>query len=104
MALTEETSEHATVATGNAVLAAIAAADAICCAVAGMRYRGVDHRRAADHLERVTGDRALAGLLRDVVDLKDAGHYGLADLGTARAKSALRKTAKLVAAAKNGVR
>jgi hypothetical protein len=104
IALSEESSEHATVAVGNAVLAAIAAADAVCCASAGARYRGQDHRRAADHLEKVTGDAALAGLLRDVVDLKDAGHYGLSDLTTGRARSALRKANKLVAAARDRVR
>lgn len=104
VALTEKTGEHATVATGNAVLAAIAAADAICCATAGARYRGPDHRRAADHLESVTGDKSLAGMLRELVDLKDAGHYGLSDVAASRAKSALRKAAKLVAAARARVR
>jgi hypothetical protein len=104
IALSEGNSEYATVAVGNAVLAAIAAADAICCASAGMRYRGQDHRRAADHLEKVTGNRALAGLLRDIVDLKDAGHYGLSDVTAGRARSALRKAAKLVAAARDRVR
>jgi hypothetical protein len=100
----EEAGEGTTVATGNAVLAAIAAADAICCAAVGSRYRGSDHRRAADHLERVTGDKKLAALLRDVVDLKDASHYGLASLASSRAKSALRKAAALVQAAQDRVR
>lgn len=103
LVLADETAEHATVATGNAVLAAIAAADAICCATAGSRYRGSDHRQAADHLEHVTGDRRLAGLLRDV-DLKDAGHYGLSDVGSSRARSVLRKADQLVDAARDRVR
>ncbi len=102
--LAAEGGEQATVATGNAVLAAIAAADAICCAMAGTRYRGSDHRRAADHLEHVTGDRKLAALLREVVDLKDAGHYGLSNLAASRAKSALRKADHLVSAARDRVR
>lgn len=102
--LAEEGDEEATVATGNAVLAAIAAADAICCAAAGTRYRGSDHRRAADYLETITGDKKLAGLLRDVVDLKDAGHYGLSNIGASRAKSALRKADQLVLAARDRVR
>jgi hypothetical protein len=104
VALSEESAEHATVATGNAVLAGIAAADAICCAVSGTRYRGLDHRRAADHLEHVTADKQLAALLRDLIDLKDAGHYGLQDLSVARAKSAIRKAGKLVDAARDRVR
>jgi hypothetical protein len=100
----DETAERATVATGNAVLAAIAAADAICCAAAGSRYRGSDHRQAAAHLEQVTGDKKLASLLRDVVDLKDAGHYGLSNIGSSRAKSVLRKADQLVGAARDRVR
>ncbi len=102
--LAEESGEHATVATGNAVLAAIAAADALCCASAGTRYRGADHRRAADHLEQVTGDRRLAALLREVVDLKDVGHYGLDNVAASRAKSAVRKAGKLVSVARDRVR
>jgi hypothetical protein len=102
--LHDENAEQATVAAGNALLAAIAAADAICCATAGSRYRGSEHRQAADHLERITGNKKLAGLLRDVVDLKDAGHYGLSDVGSSRAKSALRKADQLVTAAQDLVR
>lgn len=102
--LAEEAGEETTVATGNAVLAAIAASDALCCAMAGERYRGSDHRLAADLLERVTGDRRLAGLLRDVLDLKDIGHYGLVDVQLARAKSAVRKAEELVTTATRHVR
>lgn len=101
---TGEADERATVATGNAVLAAIAAADAICCATAGSRYRGSDHRRAVEHLERVTDDKKLAGLLRDVVDLEDAGHYGLSNVGSSRARSVFRKADQLVTAAQERVR
>ncbi len=101
---TGEADVQATVATGNGVLAAIAAADAVCCAAAGSRYRGSDHRKAADHLERVTGDKKLASLLREVVDLKDTGHYGLSNVGSTRAKSVFRKAEQLVAAARDRVR
>lgn len=99
----EGSGEAMTVATGNAVLASIAAADAVCCAAAGSRYRGSDHRRAADHLERVTGDRKLAALLRDVIDLKDAAHYGLDPVRSTRARSVLRKATALVEAARGRV-
>ncbi|MGH9038943.1 MAG: hypothetical protein ACRDZ3_01800 [Acidimicrobiia bacterium] len=102
--LSEEAAEHATVATGNAVLAAIAAADAIACASAGARYRANDHRRAAEYLEQVTGDVTLAGLLRDVIDLKDVGHYGLTNVTVSRAKSAVRKAKMLLTAARERVR
>jgi hypothetical protein len=102
--LAEEVGEQATVATGNAVLAAIAAGDAICCATAGSRYRGSDHGQAADHLERVTGDRKLGSLLRDVLGLKDAGQYGLSNVAASRARAALRKADQLVSAARDRVR
>jgi hypothetical protein len=102
--LADDGGDQATVAAGNAVLAAIAAGDAICCAAGGARYRGPDHRRAAEQLERITGDKQLASLLREVVDLKDAGHYGLSDIATSRGKSAVRKAEQLVSAARARVR
>lgn len=77
MVLAEQAGVESTVATGNAVLAAIAAADAICCATAGERFRGGDHGQAPALLKKLTGDSSLAALLDDVLDLKDAGHYGL---------------------------
>jgi hypothetical protein len=100
----EELSEAATVATGNAVLAAIAAADAICCAAAGVRSRDQDHRQAIALLQEVTGDAALGSALRDVLDLKDAGHYGLSNVSAANCTSALRRARTLVEAAAERVR
>src|SRR5215469_7900990 len=41
------------VAAGNAVLAAIAASDALCCKLLGERPRGQDHRDAVDLLAQV---------------------------------------------------
>jgi hypothetical protein len=96
--------EHATVATGNAVLAGIAAADAICCSAAGERYRGDDHRQSAELLGQVTGDLQLAGTLRDLLDLKDASHYGIRNVQVRGARTALRKAARLVGAAADHVR
>lgn len=94
-----EGSEYASVATGNAVLAGIAAADAVCCALAGEMYRGQDHRAAARHLERVTGDPKLGGALRDLADLKDVAHYGVKEIVSKRATAALRRSGALVEAA-----
>lgn len=104
MVLSEEEGEEATVATGNGVLAAIAAADSICCFAAGERFRGADHRQAADHLERVTGDTKLGDLLRECVDLKDSGHYGLKNVQLTRAKTAIRRAERLVNVAIERVR
>lgn len=102
--LSAEPGEQATVATGNAVLAAIAACDAICCATAGSRFRGADHRGAADLVQTVTGNKRLGALLRDVVDLKDGARYGLANVRLERARSAVRKARLLVAEAEKLVR
>ena len=104
VAMTDEQSEHTTVATGNAVLAAIAASDALCCALSGQHHRGEDHRAAADYLEEVTGDRQLAAALRDALDLKDSGHYGLANVSKTNAAKAIRRARKLVDAATEALR
>ncbi|MHB8312361.1 MAG: hypothetical protein ACYDD0_03540, partial [Candidatus Dormibacteria bacterium] len=90
---------YANVAAANAVLAGIAAADAICCDLVGMRFRGSDHRAAVEFLEQVTGDRSLAATLRALIDLKDAAEYGSDTLGKSGAQRALRKSGQLVAAA-----
>lgn len=104
MVTADEPGEEATVATGNAVLAGIAAADAICCAATGQRYRGGDHRMAADHLEQVTGDADLASTLRNLIDLKDASRYGVRNVQLRRARTAVRKAARLVDEAERRVR
>ncbi len=93
-----------TVATGNAVLAAIAAGDAICCEVAKARYRGERHREGADFLAAATGRKELGDWLRLVIDLKDAGHYGLGNVSMANTKTALRNARKLVEAAGTFIR
>jgi hypothetical protein len=102
--LNDEAGAEATVATGNAVLAGIAAADAICCSTVGKRYRGADHRAAADYLEAVTGHRELGQALRDLADYKDQAHYGLDNVRTIRAKAAIRRAKKLTVAARDRVR
>jgi hypothetical protein len=95
------------VAAGNAVLAAIAASDAICCRLLGERSRGQDHREAISLLETVrfgTGDQRtlarrahqLAGALGDALDLKDQSHYGTALLGRSEVRRLIRQTQKLL--------
>ena len=101
LVIADETGSEATVATGNAVLAGIAAADAICCRAAGERYRGADHREAARFLESVTGDRRLGAALRELADYKDGAHYGLSHVKTQRARAATRRAEILVRAAQD---
>lgn len=82
------------VCVGVAVLAGIAAADAICVAALGERHAGSDHRGAARLLQRV--DRKLAHQLSDLIEVKARSHYG-ADLLTHRDRvKALRCARTLV--------
>lgn len=83
---------------GIAVLAGIAAGDAICIAAIGERYSGQDHAAAAELLGRV--DKALGDELRDLVDLKPASHYGESLLSERNRTRAMRAANTLVAAAR----
>jgi hypothetical protein len=98
------------VAAGNAVLAAIAAADAITCRLLGERSRGQDHRQAIDLLGQVrfgTGTpvdqakraRGLASALAVALDLKDDSHYGTLMVSGGQLQRLIRAAEKLVAAA-----
>lgn len=85
------------VCVGLAVLAGIAASDAICIVATGERYAGQDHDAAAELLERV--DSTLGKRLRQVVGLKPGSHYGDQLLDDADRKTALRCARILVQAA-----
>ncbi len=85
------------VCVGLAVLAGIAAGDAICISATGERYAGQDHMAAAELLERV--DSALGSRLRQLVELKPGSHYGEQLLDADDRKTALRATQALVRAA-----
>jgi hypothetical protein len=95
----------ANAAASSAVLAGIAAADAICCARLGRRSRSQDHRDAVRLLEQVEPDgRRIAESLRRLLDLKDSAEYGVASLGAARVKTAVRQATALVDAARDALR
>ncbi len=98
------------VAAGNAVLAAIAASDALCCRLLGERSRGQDHRDAVALLEQVrfgTGAdeeqakraRDLARALATALDLKDDSHYGTLMVGANELRRLIRAAEVLVSAA-----
>ena len=86
------------VCVGVAVLAGIAAGDACCASSLGERYSGTDHHAAAGLLERV--NPKLGRLLRNLVELKGASHYGHQLLTVANRTAALRHANELVAAAR----
>jgi hypothetical protein len=92
--------EFRTVAAQMAVLAGIAASDAICCRRLGKRHRGDDHRRASDLLRAATPSGAKdASTLSKLLDLKDEAHYGVIAVSASRARSAVKWAKMLVARA-----
>jgi hypothetical protein len=92
------------VAAGLAVLAGIAASDAICARRLGEIHRGEDHRAAAGLLEQATPDgKALAAKLRRLIDVKDQAHYGLVVVAPRTARDAVRWSQHLVDRAREEV-
>jgi hypothetical protein len=88
------------VAAGLAILAGIAASDAICGARLGRIPRGDDHHGAEDLLRTATPDGPkLATDLRRLLSLKDAAHYGVMVVATRKATDAKRQAGRLVARA-----
>jgi hypothetical protein len=79
------------VSAGLAVLAGIAASDAICACRLHQIHRGEDHRAAATLLEGATPDgRKLAATFVRLLDLKDEAHYGVLTIAPQRARSAVK--------------
>jgi hypothetical protein len=96
--------EFLNVAAGLAVLAGIAASDAICCARLGSLHRGDDHRRAADLLKPAVPDGAkLSSSLARLLDVKDEAHYGVIVVSSRKAGDAVRWAGMLVARAADEV-
>lgn len=81
----------------NAVLAGIAAGDAICAAALGEISVSQHHGDAADLLASV--DRDLGRRLTTLVGLKSQSQYGASLIGAANLRIALRCAEALVAAA-----
>lgn len=87
------------VAGGLAVLAAIAAGDAICGRTLGTYARGQDHDQAAELLGTVRPDGAdLAKHLGRVLEHKPSAHYGTTYLSLETVESMLYHAKELVTA------
>jgi hypothetical protein len=85
------------VAAGLAVLAAIAASDAICARRLGQIHRGDDHRAASSLLSEATPDGSrLSVTFQRLIDLKDEAHCGLVVVSPKKAADAVRWAAQLV--------
>jgi hypothetical protein len=92
-------------AVSSAVLAGIAASDAACCSALGERSRSMDHRDAVALVRDVApGGEDAAKQLRRLLDLKDAGQYGVEDIGGQRMVAAVRHATALVAFAEQVLR
>jgi hypothetical protein len=90
-------SEYLNVAAGLAVLAGIAAADAICGVRLGRIHRGEDHRSAQNLLGTATADGAkLAIQLGRLLSLKDSEHYGAQVVSSRNASDAIKWASHLV--------
>ena len=89
--------EYLNVAAGDAILAGIAASDAICGLTLGYLHRGDDHHAAEDLLRGATHDgQHLATVLRRLLNLKDAAHYGVPVVSARKAADAAKWAAQLV--------
>ncbi|MGC2485496.1 MAG: hypothetical protein WA359_04540 [Acidimicrobiales bacterium] len=98
--LTDAREEFASVAAGNAILAGIAATDALCGKGLGLRSRDKDHRQAAEPVKTASsrGTRHKTLLIR-LLDVKDEAHYGFLDVSTSTATRAVNSARELVNAA-----
>lgn len=84
-------------AAGKAVLAAVAASDAICCLRLGRYHAGEDHRAATKLLGQVRPNGPeLANQLARVLAVKDQVHYSGDPIPESRMISVLRNTTRLV--------
>jgi hypothetical protein len=96
----QDSDETRNVAAGNAVLAAIAASDALTCLRLGRHSRGQAHQEATALLRTIRPDGPrLAKDLTTAVGVKDAAHYGSVFISAATLKTTLRAAGRLVDAA-----
>jgi len=93
----EDSHESHNVATGLAVLAGIAAADAACCKALLESSRGPDHHEAAAFLQRIApGGDSAANDFERLVGLKDKAHYSFLNVSTQDRVAALRRAGRLL--------
>ena len=93
-----ETLKDPDVVATNAIHAAIAAADAICCIALRERFADDDHTTAVDLLRRV--DPKLANALRRALNRKTQAAYESRDIAAKDAASCVHQASNLVAAAR----
>jgi hypothetical protein len=88
---------YASAAASLAVLAGIAASDAVCCKALQERSRSQNHRDAEQLLAQVTpGGKKAAGDLRELLNLKDKAQYGFLKMSVPEVQKVLRRASQLV--------
>ncbi len=93
------------VAAALAVLAGIAAADAVCCHRLGVRSRGQDHDQAVALVRDIVPHGAdLATDLDRLLDLKDNAHYGILGVSDAEARRSVGWARRIVGRAREVLR
>jgi len=99
-----DSDEARNVAAGNAVLAAIAASDALTCLRLGRHSRGQAHQEATALLRTIRPDGPrLAKDLSTALSAKDAAHYGSVFVSAATLRTTLRAATRLVEAAETAL-
>ena len=107
--LAEQTAQHdgdetRNVAAGNAILATVAASDALTCLHLGRHSRGQAHQDATALLRTINpGGGKLAKDLHTAVGVKDSAHYGSVFLSASALRTTLRAATRLVEAAENAI-
>lgn len=96
-----EVSDNNDVIATNAIHAAIAAADVLCCLGLGERSSSQNHNDAVELLRQV--DAANANSLRRCLDLKTKAAYETTDLSTRDAAATVRHSTHLVEAAEKAL-
>jgi len=96
-----ETASDPDVIATNAIHAAIAAADAICCVALRERSADGNHGAAVDLLAQV--DKSLSAAFRRALDRKAQAAYEARDIAASDAKACVRQTTALLDAARSRV-
>lgn len=92
-----------TAATGNAIHAGIAAADAVAAAHLGTVWAG-DHAAAARHVEAApTSGKQAASQLRRLIPLKNRAEYDPMPMGASDARAAVKAAERLTEIARRAV-
>ena len=94
----DEDPQAANVSATNAVMAAIAASDAACCAYFGEHPQGDAHAEAPDLVKRIPdGGTAASQALRRAVALKNKAQYNLLPISKADRDTAHKQARKIIA-------